>query len=250
MPQQKTTIILSSQPSFSGKGIIGDLNTYAFEVLENQAVLVDVTRLNTEFKLSLTDSTKQESIYSVSFPTQDWLSERILVTHKDCRKCQVIIEPLEQGDRSGSYQLSADKLKVDSNGQQIQFESLMTQASVLWFKANQSGKDLAPVFAIYQQAIESAKALNSLDALQRSRYLAAQAAHYNDDYDTLEKIASQVANQASDDQYQLRATYLLGMFSYEENLLESANEFLGKAHRLAKQLNNQHFWLQAITCLG
>ena len=250
VPQQKTTNILSSQPSFSGKGIIGDLNTYTFEVSENQAVLVDVTRLNTEFKLTLTDSTKQESIYSVSFPTQDWLSERILVTHEDCTKCQVIIEPLEQGDRSGSYQLSANKLKVDSNGQQIQFESLMTQASVLWFKANQSGKDLAPVFAIYQQAIESAKALNSLDALQRSRYLAAQAAHYNDDYDTLEKIAAQVANQASDDQYQLRATYLLGMFSYEENLLESANEFLGKAHRLARQLNNQHFLAASDNLLG
>lgn len=196
------------------------------------------------------DDEKQTVIYSVSFPTQDWLSERILVTNNDCNKCKVTIQPINQGDRSGTYQLNGKKLLKSKDTQQINFETLMTQASALWYESNQVEKDLTPVFDIYQRAVESAKQWDSLDALQRSRYLAAQAAHYNDDYKVLEKLATQVANETTRDEYQLRANYLLGMFNYEENLLDTASEYLTRSHQLSQQLDNKHFSASTNNLLG
>ncbi len=247
---QKNTTLLQENSQFSTQGVIGDRNSYEFKPNQSDVILLEVKRLNTEVRLTLIDKTKQQSLFTVSFPTEDWLAERILISQQDCENCLVKIEPLEQGDQSGTYSLVAKRLSKQTHSQKIEFETLMTQASIHWFNAGHEPEQLTKVAKIYQQAIKQAEQWGDIDALQRSRYLAAQTAHYQDDYAKLKQLATQVVKQTGGDEYRLRANYLLGMFAYEEDYLDQASDYLNQVQRLATQHNNQHYLASSDNLLG
>ena len=226
---------LNVDPGAPINGVVGDRDSFTFEVSGSASVLIQVKRINTDLKLVLT-GTQNNLIYAVSFPTRgDWFAERILITANDCRKCRLQILPVEKVDQSGHYQLTAKWLWSERDAAELAFESKMTQASVMWLLADNNKNQLSQVYQTYLEAHALAKVLPSEAARQRSLYLAAEAAHYSQQFQTSKKLALAVANanQNVQDRYRLRAGYLLAQSSIEEQDLMLALSYLNKAETLA-----------------
>ena len=232
-------------------GVIGDLDSFSFDLSESNAMLIEVKRVNAEFKLVLSNS-QNEFIYAVSFPTRDLLSERILVTSKDCLKCELQILPILKVDQSGKYELFAKSLSNTDDKAQIEFEAKMTAGSIMWFKATEENRQLDVVLETFLEAIEKAKQYGATEAKQRSLYIAAQAAHFNDKFEILKKFAAIVFNSSSDenDVYRLKAVYLLAMLATEEEDYEPALEYFIQVHQLSIFQSDVHFSASANNLLG
>jgi CHAT domain-containing protein len=223
-------------PNASIYGIVGDRDSFSFDLTEAEFMLVQVKRINSDFKLVLSNG-QQNMVYTVSLPsTGNWVAERILVTVNDCKKCQLQVLPIEKVDRAGNYQLIAKRLLKNNDSAELMFEAKMTQASIGWWLSKEDKKKLSQVYHTYLQAIALAKIFGAREAKQRSAYFAAEVAHYSGKNKQAKKLANHVinANQSLLDPYRLRANYLLGELALEEQRFAQAVIYLTNAEQLTK----------------
>ncbi len=239
-PLQARMIDLNVAATKPVNGIVGDLDSFSFQLATGESLLIEVKRINTSFSLKLS-RIDNKPVFLVRLPSSDWLAERILVTSDDCSDCRLQVQPFEKADQSGLYQLTATKLKEKADSAKIEFEKKMTLASRLWAQAGSNQRLLNEVYGVYLEAVAIANQSDMSDERQRSRYLAAQAADWSVQYTASEQLAIQVIDASKDahDPYRLRAYALLADFAFEEHQLKKSLSYADLALKLALLQNDK-----------
>lgn len=206
---------------------------------DSQAVFFEVDQLNTDLKLVLEDFDGRE-VVQVSIPSNEWISETLIVQSKDCIKCLLKIEAVAGVDRAGSYQLKLNYLSYNSDIEAIEIISSLNTASKLWLD---SIENIALLKSVYEQYtnIASRKKFKESVFKDRVNYLASQVTHLLQRYEDQKNYVSKILDTQLDslNQYHLRALYSSATFSFNKGNLDASLKQLELAKEFALKQNNQ-----------
>lgn len=231
-------------------GLIGDKNTYVFNLNKTESMIIEVTQPNTDLQLNVIELNADNSesvIFKSSIPANKWLAEKIIVNANQCTLCKIQILPTYQGNNNGNYTLSAKYVFANEQSQYHALLTQMTTASTLWFKESKTDHTLNSAINLYQNIASRAISTPYRNIYLSALYYQASLQHLVGNYSQQEQLLHDIINHTTStgaDSSQVNTIMMgvlidLGNISRNTKAFDNATDYFNKAFQLAVLSNHK-----------